>query len=78
MALSGDIDALPAIGRTIEREEHFIFSAPYYYYKRVIVTRDTDTGISGIKDLEGFAVAVQRNSSHHSYLLSYPNMSQSL
>ncbi len=78
MALSGDIDALPAIGRTIEREEHFIFSAPYYYYKRVIVTRDTDTGISGIKDLEGFAVAVQRNSSHHSYLLSYPNINLSL
>lgn len=78
MALAGDVDALPAIGKTNEREKHFLFSEPYYYYKRVIVTRDIDTGISGIDDLEGFAVAVQRNSSHHSYLLSYPNINLSL
>lgn len=78
MALAGDIDALPAIGKTSEREKHFLFSKPYYYYKRVIVTRDIDTGISGIDDLEGFAVAVQRNSSHHSYLLSYPDINLSL
>jgi two-component system sensor histidine kinase/response regulator len=78
MALAGDVDALPAIGKTNEREKHFLFSEPYYYYKRVIVTRDIDTGISGIDDLEGYAVAVQRNSSHHSYLLSYPYIDLSL
>jgi two-component system sensor histidine kinase/response regulator len=78
MALSGDIDALPAIGKTKEREEHFLFSEPYYYFKRVIVTRDIDTDISGLDDLEGFTVAVQRNSSHHSYLLSYPKINPSL
>lgn len=37
MALAGEIDVLPAIGKTKEREEHFLFSEPYYYYKRVIV-----------------------------------------
>lgn len=78
MALAGEIDALPGIGKTSEREEYFLFSEPYYYYKRVIVTRDTETDISGIEDLEGFAVAVQRNSSHHSYLLSYPHINLSL
>jgi len=78
MALAGHIDALPAIGKTEEREKHFLFSEPYYYYKRVIVTRDTDTDISSIEDLKGFAVAVQRNSSHHSYLLSYPGINLSL
>jgi len=78
MALKGDIDALPAIGKTEEREEHFLFSQPYYYFKRVIVTRDIDTEILGINDLEGFTVAVQRNSSHHSHLLSYPNINLSL
>jgi len=77
-ALAGDIDVMPAIGKTIEREECFLFSEPYYYYKRVIVTRETDRSISGIDDLEGFAVAVQRNSSHHSYLLEYPNINLSL
>ncbi len=78
MALAGEVDLLPAIGKTEEREEHFLFSEPYYYFKRVIVTRDTDTGISGINDLEGLTVAVQRNSSHHSYLLSYPDINLSL
>lgn len=78
MALTGDIDALPAIGKTNEREEHFLFSEPYYYFKRVIVTQDTDTSISGMDDLDGMTVAVQRNSSHHSYLLSYPKINLSL
>ncbi|MGI6571562.1 MAG: ATP-binding protein [Caldicoprobacterales bacterium] len=78
MALAGDVAALPSIGKTSEREEFFLFSEPYYYYKRVIVTRDTDSEISGIEDLQGLIVAVQRNSSHHSYLLSYKNLNLSL
>lgn len=78
LALSGEVDALPAISRTDERERHFLFSEPYYYFKRVIVTRDTDKGISGIEDLEGLTVAVQRNSSHHSYLIYYPRINLSL
>ncbi len=78
MALAGDVDALPAIGKTDEREEHFLFSDPYYYFKRVIVTQDTDTSISGMDDLDGMTLAVQRNSSHHSYLLSYPKINLSL
>ena len=78
MALAGDLDVLPAVGKTEEREEHFLFSQPYYYFKRVIVTRDTDTHISDMEDLEELTVAVQRNSSHHSYLLSYPQINLSL
>lgn len=78
MALAGNIDVLPAVGKTSEREEHFLLSEPYYYFKRVIVTRDADTSISGMDDLDGMTVAVQRNSSHHSYLLSYPKINLSL
>lgn len=78
MAQAKEIDMMPAIGKTDEREKFFLFSEPYYYYKRVIVTRDTDTEISGINDLEGHVAAVQRNSSHHSYLLSYPHIDLSL
>ena len=77
-ALSGKLDALPAVGKTEEREEHFLLSQPYYHFKRVIVTRESDTEIASIEDLEGLAVAVQRNSSHHSYLLSYPKINLSL
>ncbi|NSW52844.1 MAG: transporter substrate-binding domain-containing protein [Anaerolineae bacterium] len=77
-ALTGEIDVLPAISKTGEREQHFLFSDPYYYFKRVIVTRDTDTEITGIDDLKKKTVAVQRNSSHHSYLLSCPEINLSL
>lgn len=78
LALAGDVDALSAVGKTAEREKHFLFSEPYYHFKRVIVTRDTDTEISGIEDLEGLTVATQRNSSHHSYLQSNPKINLSL
>ena len=78
MALAGEIDVLPAIGKTVEREEKFLFSDPYYHYKRVIVTREKDASISGMDDLFGLTVAVQRYSSHHSYMLSYPKINLSL
>lgn len=77
-ALEGDIDVLPAVSKTPEREEQFLFSEPYYYFKRVIVTRDTTSSIKGIEDLERITVAVQKNSSHHSYLLSFPRINLSL
>ncbi|HCU07376.1 MAG TPA: histidine kinase [Clostridiales bacterium] len=77
-AVAGELDAMPAISKTGERELYFLFSEPYYFFKRVIVTRDTEAGISGIEDLEGLTVAVQRNSSHHSYLFSYPRINLSL
>jgi len=77
-ALAGEVDALPAVGKTEEREGLFLFSEPYYHFNRVIVTQDTDTQISGLEDLEEYTVAVQRNSSHHSYLLSYPKINLSL
>lgn len=78
-ALAGELDALPAVSKTQDREQHFLFSQPYHFFKRVIVTRDDDSGISGLRDLEKLtAVAVQENSSHHSYLISHPKINLSL
>lgn len=77
-ALSGEIDALPAVSKTVEREQHFLFSQPYYHFKRVIVSRDTNSSIKGLESLHGLTVAVQKNSSHHSYLLSFPKVNLSL
>lgn len=77
-ALQGEIHVLPAISKTEEREQHFLFSKPYYQFKRVIVTRQDDKSISGIEDLYGQTVAVQRYSSHHSYLLSKTKINLSL
>lgn len=77
-ALKSEIDVLPAIGKTSEREKSFLFSEPYYHFKRVIVIRNSDTKIKGIEDLSGKTVAVQKFSSHHSYLLLYPDINLSL
>ena len=73
-----EVDLLPAISKTPEREKYFIFSNPFYYFQRVIVMKNDNTSISGIEDLSGLTVAVQKNSSHHSYMLEYPNINLSL
>ncbi|MDD3099197.1 MAG: transporter substrate-binding domain-containing protein [Bacilli bacterium] len=73
-ALNGDVDFLPAISKTDEREEHFSFSSMYYEVRRVIVTRNTNTKIKNIEDLFGQTVAVQAGSSHASFLLEYPEI----
>ncbi|MCF8020163.1 MAG: transporter substrate-binding domain-containing protein [Vallitaleaceae bacterium] len=73
-----EVDLLPAISKTPEREAYFLFSNPFYYFQRVIVMKNDNTSISGIEDLAGLTVAVQKNSSHHSYLQEYPNINLSL
>ncbi|MGV8058921.1 MAG: hypothetical protein AB2L12_13010 [Smithellaceae bacterium] len=40
--------------------------------------RNTEKGIKTIEDLYGKTVAVQKHSSHHTYLLSYPKINLSL
>ncbi|WP_323397326.1 ATP-binding protein, partial [Acetobacterium wieringae] len=77
-ALHGEVDMLPAVSKTPAREQYFLFSEPYYYFKRVIVVRDSTQGISSLEDLFGQTVAVQKNSSHHSYLADYPQLNLSL
>ncbi len=78
MAVKGELDILPAVSKTTEREKQFLFSDPYYYFQRVIVIKDTVVTIKNIEDLDGLTVAVQKNSSHHSYLLNYTNINLSL
>lgn len=77
-ALRGELDGLPAVGSTREREENFILSKPYYQFKRVLALQSTDVKIKSFSDLEGLSVAVQKNSSHHSYLQDYGAISLSL
>lgn len=77
-ALNRELDALPAVGMTQERAEHFLYSRPYYEFKRVIVVREEEREINDLRDMEGRIIAVQRNSSHHSYLLEHPGINLSL
>lgn len=78
LALARELDVLSAVGKTAEREKFFILSKPYYFFKRVLVTTNENAGIGCLDDLRGLAVAVQRNSSHHSYLLNYEEVNLSL
>ncbi|HOP57300.1 MAG TPA: transporter substrate-binding domain-containing protein [Bacillota bacterium] len=77
-AVEGNIDVLPAISKTPAREEIFLFSEAYYEVRRVIVTRNDNTSIKDLDDMYGKIVAVQINSSHHTFLLQYPEISLSL
>ncbi|MGE4341909.1 MAG: transporter substrate-binding domain-containing protein, partial [Bacilli bacterium] len=76
-ALNGDIDVMAALSKTTSREQYVSFSDMYYEVKRVIVTRNDNTTIKGVEDLFGRIVAVQKDSSHHSFLLGYPEINLS-
>lgn len=72
------VDILPAVAKTEARSEIFLFSDSYYNFKRIIVTRNDNQEIKNIDDLKGKMVAVQKNSSHHSYLMQFPEINISL
>jgi len=78
LALEGELDVLPAVSKTEERETNFLFTRPYYFFKRVLVVREKEREISGIEDIRGLSIAVQKNSSHHSYLLDHQEYNLSL
>lgn len=77
-AVLKEIDLLPIISKSEERERYFLFSEPYYYFQRVIFIGNDVSDIASLDDLEGRSVAVQRNSSHHEFLKTLPNISMSL
>jgi len=67
-ARQGEIDMLPCVGKTMERQEFLLFSKPYMHYRRVIITRTDSPFISSIADIKGMTVAVQKESSHDGYI----------
>lgn len=76
-AVERELDVLPSISFTKERERYFLFSHSYYQFQRIIVMAETNETVKDYKDLFGKTVAVQRNSSHHSLLKSYPEINLS-
>lgn len=77
-AARGELDALPCISKTSERERFFLFSEPYYTFQRVIFVKNDNATIRGLGNLSGNSVAVQKNSSHHSYMLQFFDIKLSL
>lgn len=80
------IDVLPCVGKTAERETRLIFSNPYINFHRVAITRMNMPFMTGLDDFSDLRVVVQAGTSHEGYLkentdiqpVSYPTLQQSL
>ena len=64
----GEIQALPLVGRTPEREILFDFTVPYMTLHGAIVVRDGETGIRDLADLRGRRVAVMKGDTAEEFL----------
>ncbi len=67
MAINGQVDLLPCIGITEERQKFFNFTDSYFQYQRAIFSLD-DSPFHSFNNLKNISIGVQRNSSHYSYL----------
>ncbi len=73
------LDVLPCVGKTQERERYFLYSDSYYLFQRVIFINEDNDHIKSFMDLKNRSVAVQINSSHHGYMRNIaPNTSLNL
>ncbi len=65
---NGEVQVLPLVGRTPEREAKFDFTFPYMSLHGAIVVREGTTGIRDLADLRGLQVAVMRNDNAEEFL----------
>ncbi|MFP3912390.1 MAG: transporter substrate-binding domain-containing protein [Desulfobacteraceae bacterium] len=64
----GEIQALPLVGRTPEREALFDFTFPYMSLHGAIVVRKDNSGIHDLGDLRGRQVAVMKGDNAEEFL----------
>ncbi len=64
----GEVEALPLVGRTPEREELFDFTFPYMSLHGAIVVRKGTSGINTLADLKGRQVAVMEGDNAEEFL----------
>ena len=77
-AVQGELDVLPCVAQTAERERYFLFSDTYFTFQRAVFLNEETKDINKLSDLYGKTVAVQMNSSHHSYLTQFSEIKLSL
>jgi len=77
-AVERKLDVLPCVSKTAQREKYFLFSDAYINFERVVFVNTDNKKIHSFEDLYGLPVAAQRNSSHHNYLMDYPQIEPSL
>ncbi|MDR2604885.1 MAG: transporter substrate-binding domain-containing protein, partial [Desulfovibrio sp.] len=66
---AGELDLLPTLGWTPEREKKFLLTRRYYEYKLALVVRE-DSPVKSIDDFRGQPVAVQGNTSNAQFAFS--------
>ena len=64
----GRIDALPLVGRTPEREEHFDFTMPYLRLHGAIFIHKRTKGIESVEDLKDKTIAVMKGDNAEEYV----------
>ncbi len=77
-AVKGELDVLPCVAQTAERERYFLFSDTYFTFQRAIFVNEDIKDIRSFDDLPGKTIAVQMNSSHHSYMTQFTDIKLSL
>ncbi len=65
---AGEIDALPLVGRTPERENYFDFTFPYLTLHGAIVVRKDNDDIFSLEDLSGKEVAVMKGDNAEEFM----------
>ena len=66
---TGEVEALPLVGRTPEREPLFDFTFPYMTLHGAIVVREGTKDIRDLEDLKGRQVAVMKGDNTEEFLL---------
>jgi PAS domain S-box-containing protein len=64
----GDIDVLPCVSRTEDRNDFVTYSDCYVNFHRVIIARADSPAIAGLDDIRDLRVAVQGKTSHDGFL----------
>jgi polar amino acid transport system substrate-binding protein/two-component system sensor histidine kinase EvgS len=65
-----EVDLLPCIGYSADRQRFLSYSDPYLRFARVIVTL-MDSTVRDLSALDGRQVAIQADSSHHAFLIEH-------
>ena len=71
----GELDVLPAVSKTPEREKYLNFTRPYLSFPYVIFTRDDALLVTSLDELVNKTIVVERNYASHELLKNnYPKI----
>lgn len=72
---ASEIDVLPAVSKTPEREKYLNFTRPYLKFPYMIFTRNDAALITGLTELIDKKLVVERNYANHEILkVAFPNI----